>query len=86
MLTALLVPVSATYAEVNETLEINDHKMVFQLANVLNKMNGNQSKLTVNFIPFINSNPKYMHSTLLRRSHTNWYSQCSYLLSGWTAS
>lgn len=34
----------------NETVEINDHKMVFQLADVLNKMNGNSSEYVVNFI------------------------------------
>lgn len=34
----------------NETVEINDHKMVFQLADVLNEMNGNSSEYMVNFI------------------------------------
>lgn len=31
--------------------------MVFQLADVLNKMNGNDSNLAVNFIPWIQSSP-----------------------------
>lgn len=34
----------------NETVEINDHKMVFQLADVLNEMNGNSPEYKVNFI------------------------------------
>ena len=35
-------PVSITYAETNETFDIQDHKMVFQLADVLNKMNAEE--------------------------------------------
>jgi hypothetical protein len=50
-------PVSTKYADINETVDIEDHKMVFQLADVLNKMNGNNSALTVNFIPWIQSSP-----------------------------
>jgi monoamine oxidase len=50
-------PVSTTYADTNETVEINDHKMVFQLGAVLNQMNGEGSNLTVNFIPWIQSSP-----------------------------
>jgi hypothetical protein len=34
----------------NETVEINDHKMVFQLADVLNEMNRNSPEYMVNFI------------------------------------
>lgn len=41
-------PVSVTLG--NDTVEINDHKMVFQLASYLNKMNGNSSDYAVNFI------------------------------------
>ncbi|KAF3405290.1 L-amino-acid oxidase [Talaromyces pinophilus] len=40
----------------NETVEINDHKMVFQLADVLNKINGNSPEYIVNFIKWIQSN------------------------------
>lgn len=40
----------------NETVEINDHKMVFQLADVLNEMNGNSSEYMVNFIKWVQSN------------------------------
>ncbi|KAJ4157121.1 hypothetical protein NW754_008763 [Fusarium falciforme] len=51
-------PVSVKYPDTNETLDIQDHKMVFQLADVLNKMNGgNTSELAVNFIPWIQSSP-----------------------------
>ncbi|KAF4554899.1 L-amino-acid oxidase-like protein 2 [Elsinoe fawcettii] len=49
-------PVSIRYANTNETLEIQDHKMVFQLAEALNRMNGNRTDLAVNFIPWIQSN------------------------------
>jgi hypothetical protein len=52
-------PVSLTYAGSNETLEIQDHKLVFQLADVLNEMNkGEDPALQVNFIPWIQTNPK----------------------------
>ncbi|KAF1925138.1 uncharacterized protein M421DRAFT_424166, partial [Didymella exigua CBS 183.55] len=50
-------PVSTTYPDTNETIDIQDHKMVFQLADVLNQMNGNDSHLAVNFIPWIQSSP-----------------------------
>ncbi|KAJ5777485.1 hypothetical protein N7520_000731 [Penicillium odoratum] len=46
-------PVSITYPETNETLEIMDHRMVFQLAGVLNEMNAESPELQVNFIPWI---------------------------------
>ncbi|USP79479.1 hypothetical protein yc1106_06753 [Curvularia clavata] len=51
-------PVSTRYPETNETLDIQDHKMVFQLGEVLTKMNGGpDSDLAVNFIPWIQSSP-----------------------------
>ncbi|KAK0382911.1 hypothetical protein NLU13_8827 [Sarocladium strictum] len=49
-------PVEVKYDDTNETLPIQDHKMVFQLAEVLNEMNGNDSDLAVKFIPWIQSN------------------------------
>jgi hypothetical protein len=53
-------PISLTYAGTNETLEIQDHKLVFQLADVLNEMNKDKDPaLQVNFIPWIQNNPKY---------------------------
>lgn len=50
-------PVSTKYTDTNETLDIQDHKMVFQLGDVLNQMNGNASDLMVKFIPWIQSSP-----------------------------
>ncbi|OQE06912.1 hypothetical protein PENVUL_c016G09003 [Penicillium vulpinum] len=50
-------PVSITYTDTNETLEIQDHRMVFQLARVLNKMNSHKENLQVNFIPFVQNSP-----------------------------
>jgi monoamine oxidase len=50
-------PVSTKYPDTNETIDIQDHKMVFQLGDVLNQMNGNDSHLAVNFIPWIQSSP-----------------------------
>ncbi|KAG4425747.1 hypothetical protein IFR04_001209 [Cadophora malorum] len=48
-------PVSLTYADSGETLEIKDHQMVFQLGEVLNAMNKDKPELAVNFIPWIQS-------------------------------
>lgn len=45
-------PVSITYPN-NDTIQIMDHRMVFQLADVLNKQNGGDSEYTVNFIKWI---------------------------------
>ncbi|KAJ5880723.1 uncharacterized protein N7473_011776 [Penicillium subrubescens] len=50
-------PVSINYADTNETLEIMDHRMVFQLAGVLNEMNSDRPDLQVNFIPWVQSSP-----------------------------
>lgn len=50
-------PVSTRYTDTNETLDIQDHKMVFQLGDVLNQMNGNASDLLVKFVPWIQSSP-----------------------------
>jgi len=50
-------PVSVKYPGTNDTFEINDHKMVFQLADALNKMNGNDPNLAVNFITWVQSSP-----------------------------
>ncbi|KNG50950.1 amine oxidase [Stemphylium lycopersici] len=51
-------PVSIHYPDTNETIAIQDHKMVFQLGDVLTQMNGGpDSDLAVNFIPWIQSSP-----------------------------
>lgn len=50
-------PVSLHYPEKNETLEIQDHKMVFQLGDVLNGLNRERNpELRVEFIPFVQNN------------------------------
>ncbi|PVI01023.1 hypothetical protein DM02DRAFT_706684 [Periconia macrospinosa] len=49
-------PVSVKYSDTNETLDIQDHKMVFQLGDTLNKLNGNKSDVAVKFIPWIQAN------------------------------
>ena len=57
-------PISLTYAATNETLEIQDHKLVFQLADELNKMNADLDPWwQVNFIPWIQSNSAAVYLT-----------------------
>ncbi|KZV96718.1 hypothetical protein EXIGLDRAFT_670834 [Exidia glandulosa HHB12029] len=46
-------PVSITNTTTNETIQILDHRMVFQLADTLNALNGNDPALSVDFIPWI---------------------------------
>jgi monoamine oxidase len=60
-------PTQIKYAGTNETLEIQDHKMVFQLADALNAMNENKSSLAVNFIPFIENSANEPAATSRRR-------------------
>lgn len=60
-------PVSISDPDTNETLQIMDHRMVFQLADELNKQNGNDSSLAVNFIKWIQSSPGVPSSTSKRR-------------------
>lgn len=52
-LTPRTVPEKIRYPSTNETLEIKDHQIVFQLAAKLNEMNGGDPKLSVDFIPWI---------------------------------
>ncbi|KAK4955691.1 hypothetical protein LTR10_006630 [Elasticomyces elasticus] len=59
-------PVSIKYDE-NTTYQIKDHRMVFQLADVLNKQNGYDPKHNVSFIPWIQSAPNDPASTSKRR-------------------
>ncbi|KAF2498326.1 L-amino-acid oxidase [Lophium mytilinum] len=60
-------PVSMTDPDTNETIQILDHRMVFQLAATLNQINGNGSDLTVNFIPWIQKSQNAPVSTSKRR-------------------
>lgn len=50
-------PISVMYRDTEEELDIQDHKMVFQLADVLNDMNKNKSDLAVKFIPWYQNTP-----------------------------
>ncbi|GKZ36297.1 hypothetical protein AbraIFM66950_007331 [Aspergillus brasiliensis] len=51
-------PMNITYANTNETLEIQDQRLVLQLADVLNQLNADADPdLQVTFIPFIQENP-----------------------------
>lgn len=50
-------PVSIKYADTNETLDIQDHKMVFQLGETLNRLNNFTEELAVNFIPWNQATP-----------------------------
>lgn len=60
-------PVSVTNSDTNETVQINDHRLVFQVAAKLNEMNGNDSSLAVNFIPWIQSSANEPVDTPARR-------------------
>ncbi|KAL8943111.1 MAG: hypothetical protein Q9211_001099 [Gyalolechia sp. 1 TL-2023] len=50
-------PESIQYAGSNETIPMNDMKLVFQLADIMNQLNNGQSNYTVNFIPWIQESP-----------------------------
>jgi monoamine oxidase len=60
-------PTEIQYAGTKETLQIQDHKMVFQLANALNDFNDYRSSLSVDFIPFIQSSANVPAATSKRR-------------------
>lgn len=52
----------------NETIPINDHRMVFQLAEEMTKLNGGpDAEFAVNFIPWIQSSPNLPAATSKRR-------------------
>jgi hypothetical protein len=55
-------PTTITLA--NETYNISDHQMVFQLADELNRLNKFSKNLSVNFIPWYQSSPNglYYHN------------------------
>ncbi|OQO13423.1 hypothetical protein B0A48_01651 [Cryoendolithus antarcticus] len=58
-------PVSITYPETNDTIQILDHRMVFQLADVLNAQNG--PEYAVKFIKWIQASANAPSSTSTRR-------------------
>ncbi|KAF5579562.1 amino-acid oxidase [Fusarium subglutinans] len=43
--------------ETNETMNITDHQLVFQLAEEMNKLNNHDKNLSVDFIPWLQSSP-----------------------------
>ena len=54
-------PVTIQYAGTNKTLPVNDMKLTFQLADVMNSLNEGNSNYTVKFIPFIENNPNGLY-------------------------
>ena len=50
-------PETIQYAGTNETLPVNDMKLTFQLADYMNSVNEGNDNLTINFIPWIQTNP-----------------------------
>lgn len=57
-------PESIQYAGTNETLQVNDMKLTFQLGAFMNQLNTGQPNFTVNFTPWIQTNPnglQYLH-------------------------
>lgn len=64
---AMRFPVSVTYAGTNNTLPILDHRMVFQLVNALNLMNGEDSSLGIKFINWIHTSANQPAPTSKRR-------------------
>jgi monoamine oxidase len=60
-------PVSITDTETNDTIQIMDHRMVFQLADVLNEQNGHDPEFAVEFIKWIQAASGDPSSTAKRR-------------------
>ena len=54
-------PLSVTYADSNETLQIQDHRIVFQLAEEVNQLNGNNPNFTVDFIKWVQNSPNGLY-------------------------
>ena len=53
---AMRFPESVQYAGSDQTLPVNDMKLVFQLVDILNQLNKDRPELAVNFIPWIENN------------------------------
>ena len=51
-------PAAYTDPSTNQTVNISDHQLVFSLAEEMNRLNGGDQNLSVNFIPWIQWNPK----------------------------
>ncbi|KAL8957799.1 MAG: hypothetical protein Q9193_005021 [Seirophora villosa] len=50
-------PESIQYAGSNETIPVNDMKLVFQLGDIMNQLNDGDANATVKFIPWIQTSP-----------------------------
>ncbi|KAJ5081839.1 hypothetical protein NUU61_010103 [Penicillium alfredii] len=61
------LPHSVTYKNDNKTYKYTDHELTFQLANVLNKMNHNDSRWKIDFIPWIQHHPNELIAQGTRR-------------------
>ncbi|KAH7151763.1 L-amino-acid oxidase [Dactylonectria estremocensis] len=60
-------PHSLTDPDTNATYQIMDHRMVYQLADILNGLNAGNESLQVNFIPWIQSSDNTPVTTTKRR-------------------
>lgn len=56
------LPISITYSSTNETLQIQDHKIVFDLADEINRRNGNNPNFTISFIPWLQRSPSGLYA------------------------
>ncbi|EXJ64231.1 hypothetical protein A1O7_00567 [Cladophialophora yegresii CBS 114405] len=54
-------PLSYTSSETNETVQIQDHRIVFQLAAEVNNLNKNNTNFTVDFIKWYQSSPNGLY-------------------------
>ncbi|KAJ6011764.1 hypothetical protein N7499_013263 [Penicillium canescens] len=61
------LPYSVTYKDDNETLLYSDHQLTFQMANILNEMNKNNSQWKIDFIPWIQHSPNELLAQGTRR-------------------
>jgi monoamine oxidase len=61
------LPYSVTYKDNNETLRYTDHEMTFQLAGILNEMNGDDPRWKIDFIPWIQHHPNELIAQGTRR-------------------
>ncbi|KIW24357.1 uncharacterized protein PV07_10076 [Cladophialophora immunda] len=54
-------PLSFTASETNETIQIQDHRIVFDLAAEVNRLNNNNTNFTVNFIKWYQNSPNGLY-------------------------
>jgi hypothetical protein len=61
MLNTVRFPLSYTSSETNETVQIQDHRIVFQLAAEVNNRNKNNTNFTVDFIKWYQNSPNGLY-------------------------